>query len=126
MTLLLETAKDELRELLREAIEFSGEDGPANDERGTCYGCGEQVQWGHPHKDDCPYRTWLQRARAALVDSGKEKKELPPPFLASTLRLIADHFDAPQGKKIIINPSAKMREEWAILLNQIADDLEGG
>ena len=87
--------------------------------------------------------------RKPLADSGKEKRagltpeaevekrkfwrgdgwkspELPAPFQASTLRLIADHFDAHQGKKIIINPDSKMREEWAILLNQIADDLEGG
>jgi len=60
-----------------------------------------------------------------LADSGKEKG-IPPTFKASTLRLIADHFDAPQGKKIIISPSSQMREEWAILLNQIADELEGG
>ena len=55
-----------------------------------------------------------------------ETAKLPPSFKASTLRLIADHFDAPQGKKIIISPSSQMREEWAILLNQIADELEGG
>ena len=55
-----------------------------------------------------------------------ETAKLPASFTASTLRLIADHFDAPQGKKIIISPSSQMREEWAILLNQIADELEGG
>ena len=54
------------RELLREAIEFSGEDGPGDDERGICYGCGEAVQLGHPHKDDCSYRNWLRRAQDAV------------------------------------------------------------
>ena len=54
------------RELLQEAIEFSGEDGPGDDERGICYGCGEAVQLGHPHKDDCSYRNWLRRAQDAV------------------------------------------------------------
>ena len=65
----------------------------------------------------------------ALANSGKEENctaKLPTSFTASTLRLIADHFDAHQGKKIIISPSSQMREEGAILLNQIADELEGG
>src|SRR3990167_7087912 len=58
----------------------------------------------------------------SLVDSGKGKG-IQAPFQASTLRLIADHFD-PGQKKVIINPPLVMREEWAILLNQIADELE--
>jgi hypothetical protein len=54
-----------------------------------------------------------------------EAAKLPAPYIASTLRLIADHFDAPDGKKIIINPSSQMREEWGILLNAVADELDG-
>ena len=53
-----------------------------------------------------------------------ETAKLPAPYIASTLRLIADHFDAPQGKKIIISPSSQMREEGAILLNGLADDFD--
>ena len=65
---------------------------------------------------------WDNQSRTVMPETAK----LPPSFTASTLRLIADHFDAPQGKKIIISPSSQMREEWAILLNHIADELEGG
>ena len=49
----------------------------------------------------------------------------PDAWKASTLRLIADHFN-PGQKKVIIKPSREMREEWSLLLNQIADELEGG
>ena len=69
MKIMPETAQspeETLRELLREAIEFSGEDGPGDDELGICYSCGEAVQWGHPHKDDCSYRNWLRRAQEAV------------------------------------------------------------
>ena|SRR3990167_455218 len=62
---------------------------------------------------------------SALADSGKGKG-IPAPFQASTLRLVADHFNALPQKKVIINPSRETREDWAILLNQIADELEGG
>ena len=62
---------------------------------------------------------------SALADSGKGKKEIPAPFQASTLRLIADHF-YPGQKKVIMYPSRQMREDWSLLLNQIADELEGG
>ena len=49
----------------------------------------------------------------------------PAAWRASTLRLIADHFypETPE-KKVIISPSHKMREEWAIFLRDEADRLE--
>ena len=61
------------------------------------------------------------RTNRELVDA---MRPIPASFKASTLRLIADHLDAPQGKKIIINPDSKMREEWAILLNGLADGFD--
>ena len=83
------------------------------------------ASWSSTLSDE--YKTHLRDHaaawEAALADSGKEKG-IPATFKASTLRLIADYFDAPREKKVIMYPSRQMREEWAILLNQIADELD--
>ena len=57
----------------------------------------------------------------SLVDSGKGKG-IPAPFQASTLRLIAGWLIVPMSCPY----TEKDLENWAILLNQIADELEGG
>ena len=84
--------------------------------------CGGWVCRFHGLDDDIQSAVLVALSAA---NSGKEK-EIPATFQASTLRMIADHFDPPREGKVIMYPSRQMQEEWAILLNQIADELEGG
>lgn len=84
-----------------------------------CTSCGWECTWESGDED------WAACPNCDLPVKHFAMPAPPRAWRATTLRLIADHFypETPE-KKVIISPSHKMREEWAIFLRDEADRLE--